>query len=242
MTAAAHTDSSTELEISKSGPVVQVRLNRPERLNALTEPMLERLDEAVDAINHDTDVKVVVLTGAGNAFCAGRDTSELAAVAGEPSDLPNRKGHATHRIADIDVPVIAALRGAVVGGGMGMVLMADLAVASQTTFFLDGHLAAGMCPSGSSWWLPRLTGYRRAMDIFLTGRRVGVREAFEIGLVSTVVDDDALEREVNTVCDVLSGTNRAALMRTKRAVRHGLENGFAASTEYISYLRALPHP
>lgn len=122
---------------------------------------------------------------------------------------------------------------------MGMVLMADLVILSETAFFLDGHLAAGMCPSSSSWWLPRLVGYRRAMDLFLTNRRVAAQEALDMGLVNRVVPDDRLEEAVSAAGEQLTGLDRAALLRTKRAVRHAMENDFRSSTETISYLRAI---
>jgi len=202
--------------------------------------MLDQLDDAVREVNADDTLKVVILTGAGRAFCAGRDSRELVGLNSRARDLPDRDGHATHRIADIDVPVIAATRGAVVGGGMGMVLMADLAIAGESTYFLDGHLASGMCPSGSSWWLPRLVGYRQAMNVFLTGRRVDAAEALSMGIVSSVVPDADLDNSAGELAAAIAKMNRAALLRTKRAVRHALENSFQASTEHISYLRALP--
>ncbi|MGW3810271.1 enoyl-CoA hydratase/isomerase family protein [Micromonospora sp. NPDC005113] len=229
-----------QVKLTRSGAIGTLRLNRPERLNALTETMLDQLDHTVRDINADDELKVVILAGAGRAFCAGRDTRELAGLGSEPGDLPERDGHATHRIADIDVPVIAATRGAVVGGGMGMVLMADLALAAESTYFLDGHLASGMCPSGSSWWLPRLVGYRQAMEVFLTGRRVNAAEALRMGIVNSVVPDAELDDSVNQLAGAIAKLDRAAILRTKRAVRHALENGFQASTEHISYLRALP--
>lgn len=229
-----------QVEFVKAGHIGTLCLNRPERLNALTETMLGELDDAVRAINGDHELKVIVLKGKGRAFCSGRDTAELVDIFSGSSDLPVRDGHATHRIADIDIPVIAAPRGAVVGGGMGMVLMADMVIAGESAYFVDGHLSAGMCPSSSSWWLPRTVGYRRSMDIFLTGRRLSAHEALAIGLVNVVVPDSELDDSVQQLCSTIASNSRAALMRTKRAVRHALENDFRSSTEHISYLRALP--
>ena len=150
MNSQSHSDQR-QLDFTTAGSIGTLCLNRPERLNALTKTMLDELDSAVREINADDSLKVIVLKGNGRAFCAGRDTRELVDLGAEHRDLPQRDGHATHRIADIDIPVIAAPRGAVVGGGMGMVLMADLVVAAESAYFVDGHLAAGMCPSASSW-------------------------------------------------------------------------------------------
>lgn len=219
-----------------------LRLNRPRRLNALTDHMLQRLDLAVEEINNDPAIRVIVFTGNGKAFCAGRDTAELDEVNSATHDVPPRVGHHTNRIADIEVPVIAAVNGAAVGGGMGMALMADIVLATEAAYFVDGHLAVGMCPSSAVWWLPRLTSYQRAMEVFLTGRRVSAAEARELGMATCVLPVADLSSECRRLAADMARSSRATLTRTKRAVRFALTADFPHSTEQVGYLRSLPKP
>lgn len=219
-----------------------LRLNRPHRLNALTDAMLDRLDAVVGEINRDRSIRAVVLTGNGRGFCSGRDSAELGDVREAAHDVPPLSGHQTNRIADLEVPVIAAVNGPAVGGGMGMALMADIVIAAESAVFVDGHVAVEMCPSSAAWWLPRLVSYQRAMEIFLTGRRVGAREAYELGMVTRVVPDGELERESAALAGAVAARTRATLTRTKRAVRHALAVDFRQSLEQIGYLRALKDP
>jgi enoyl-CoA hydratase/carnithine racemase len=228
--------------LDRQGTWAWLRLNRPDRLNALTDGMLERLDAVVDEINADRSIRCIVLTGNGRAFCAGRDTAEIGAVREAAYDVPPLRGHQTNRIADIEVPVVAAVNGAAVGGGMGMALMADVIYAADTSFFVDGHLAAELCPSSAAWWLPRQISYQRAMEIFLSGRRVYADEARDIGLVTAVVTGDKLEATVAEVAAGIAERSRPTLTRTKRAVRHALGTDWNRAIEQIGYLRALETP
>jgi enoyl-CoA hydratase/carnithine racemase len=221
-----------------SDDIAWLMLNRPHRRNAFTESMLQRLARAVLEINTDPRVKVVCLTGAGGDFCSGRDIDELPSYG--TTAVPDKRGQLTNTLADLEMPVVAGVRGAAVGGGMGLVLMSDVVVAAESAFFIDGHLRAGMTPSNAVWWLPRLVGYQAAMEIMLTGRRVLAHEAQQLGFVTTVVPDDDFDAVLSETCKTICRADRDVLIRTKRAVRHALESDFAHSTEQVGYLRSLP--
>ena len=230
--------TAEDLIVEVSDDIALVRLNRPHRRNAFTESMLRRLAGAVPELNTDPRVKVVCLTGTGGDFCAGRDIDELPTYG--PAAVPEKRGQLTNTLADLEMPVVAGVRGAAVGGGMGLVLMSDVVVAGESAYFIDGHLRAGMTPSNAVWWLPRLVGYQAAMGIMLTGRRVLAREAQQLGFVTTVVPDDDFEAALSETCQMICRADRDVLIRTKRAVRHALESDFAHSTEQVGYLRSLP--
>jgi enoyl-CoA hydratase/carnithine racemase len=216
----------------------RITINRPDRRNAFTEAVLQSLAGAVREFNADPSIKVVVLSGAGPDFCSGRDLDDLPAYG--PSAVPDKRGQLTNSLADLEMPVVAKLRGAVVGGGMGLALMCDVVLADETTFFVDGHLRAGMTPGSAVWWLPRLVGYQAAMSIMLTGRKVSAQEALQRGFVTTIVPPHELDAAVDQTCAQICRADRDVLIRTKRAVRHALESDFAHSTEQVGYLRSLP--
>jgi enoyl-CoA hydratase/carnithine racemase len=230
--------SAGDLIVEAEGDVGTVRFNRPHRSNAFTDEMLEALAQAVVRFNDNQQIKVVVLGAIGGDFCAGRDLDQLPDFT--LRTVPSRTGQLTNALADLEMPVVGALRGAVVGGGMGLALMCDVVVAGESTYFIDGHLRAGMTPSNATWWLPRTVGYHEAMDILLTGRRVPVGEARKLGIVNRVVADTDVESVVADVCTAMCRSSRDVLVRTKRAVRFALESDFRHSTEQVGYLRSLP--
>jgi 2-(1,2-epoxy-1,2-dihydrophenyl)acetyl-CoA isomerase len=110
----------------------------------------------------------------------------------------------------------------------------------ESAYLVDGHLAVDMCPSSSAWWLPRLVSYQRAMELFLTARRIPAAEAVSVGLATRVVPDAEIDEDAaRLAASVVARASRSTLVATKRAVRFGLESTFARSVEQVAYLRAL---
>ena len=188
-----------------------LRLNRPERLNAMSIELVIALDEALEEVEADNDAWAVVLTGAGRGFCSGLDLKDFGMI-------PNIDGLQVGRIAQrsmryysrivltlrrIPQPVIAAVNGPAYGGGMCLTLAADLRIASQSAVFNATGIVNGLTSTelGASWLLPRLVGASHAHDLLLTGREIDADEAFRMGLVSRVLPDEQL---VDTAIDMAS--------------------------------------
>lgn len=217
------TDTAVELTVERpEAGIVVATLNRPERLNALTDDLFRSLARFVDDVAGDPDARVVVLSGAGRAFCAGLDLDLAARLPGMSATEFLRTQErwaasivAFHRLA---IPVIAAVQGAAAGAGFSLALAADIRVASRSArfnaAFVRVGLSAGDC--GASWFLPRIVGRGRASEILLTGRFVSADEALDIGLVSDVVEDGhALERALE-IARAIRGNSPFGMRMTKQ--------------------------
>jgi len=184
--------------------VTLVTLNRPDRLNAMNVELVESLHRALDQIDQDPACRVVILTGAGRAFCAGLDLAGYGRVpsgaAGDRGAVQSAWATQQHisslipHLRAIRQPVIAAVNGAATGGGLALVLGSDIRFAGAQARFGVAFIRVGVsgCDIGTSWLLPRLVGMGRAHELMLTGRLFGPEEAAMMGLVLEVVDDAAL--------------------------------------------------
>ena len=206
-----------------------IQLNRPNKLNAMTNELINQAIEAVEEIECRSDLVAMVLTGKGRGFCSGADTGLLFATGegGAPAvQLDNRRvQQLTGRIFRMDVPTIAAVNGPAVGAGFELSLACDLRVATPSAFFqhaaMQNRLVSG---DGSAFFLPRMIGLARSFDMLLTERRVMAEEARDIGLVRSVVPPDELEEEVQRLAQKIALSGSAVAM-TKEAVRLGLDVG-----------------
>lgn len=217
--------------------VAVLRLNRPDRLNALTLEMVSEVVSALEEAAGDPTIRAVVFTGAGRAFCAGFD---IDAFGDDPDvspvaifDAQERFAAMVRTIRTIDRPVVAAINGPAAGAGMSLALAADVRVCSQSAFLSVAALRLGLSSGecGMSWLLPRLVGLSRAMEILLTGRPVDADEADRIGLVSRVTEDaDVLDAALELV-RLMSIHSPFAIRMSKRLVWQNLENGFGTAIE-----------
>lgn len=220
--------------LSIEGQVARLRLNRPRQSNGISIALLEALHRAVMMCHGDPRIRAVLLTGEGPNFCAGGDVKEFAAKGeGLPDFL--RKATAYLQISaaglvHLDAPVIVAVQGyATGGGGLGLVCAADIAIAGQSSKFMAGMTRVGMAPdAGISVTLPRMIGFRRAMDLILSNRVVEAPEALEMGLVSRVVADDDLERTALELARQLASGAPLATAAAKRLLWNGLGLGIDA--------------
>jgi enoyl-CoA hydratase len=192
--------SLVEKERPEAG-VVLLRLNRPERLNALIPSLVAEMHDHLDAAKTDRDCRVVILTGAGRGFCAGADLK--ADPEHEPNPFAPRPGvigvfeMAEHysdmiiKLRNLRKPVIAAVNGPATGGGLALVLGSDIRIGAESARFAVSFIKAGFsgCDMGTSWLLPRLVGASRAHELLLTGRLFDAREAERLGLLIEVVPD-----------------------------------------------------
>jgi enoyl-CoA hydratase len=215
--------------------VTLITLNRPERMNAMAFDVMIPLRKRIEEVSVDNDTRVVVLTGAGGAFCSGADLED-------PGPLPNTQGLTVTSIArramevlddvvlavrKMHQPVIAAVNGPAIGGGFCLSLAADIRVASEAALFRAAGINNGLTASelGISYLLPRAIGSSRAFDIMLTGRDVDAAEAERIGLVSHVVAGDALLDASYSVAERIIGYSRVGIEVTKRMLWSSLDAG-----------------
>src|SRR4051812_36431409 len=213
--------------------VALITLNRPERMNAMAFDVMIPLKEALDEVSHDNDIRVVVLTGAGDGFCSGADLEN-------PGRLPRIEGLTRTTIArralelldDVILgvrrmhqPVIAAVNGAAIGGGFCLATACDVRVASEQAYFRAAGINNGLTASelGISYLLPRAIGSSRAFDIMLTGRDVDAAEADRIGLVPSVVAPDALLDACFDIAERIIGFSRVGVEATKRLLWSSLD-------------------
>ncbi|HET9810754.1 MAG TPA: 2-(1,2-epoxy-1,2-dihydrophenyl)acetyl-CoA isomerase PaaG [Sphingomicrobium sp.] len=202
--------------------IARITLNRPDRLNSFTAEMHQELRAAL----HDAaEARVIILTGAGRAFCAGQDLNERTVASGDrPVDLgvtvETGWNPLIHALANIPQPVIAAVNGVAAGAGANIALACDIVVAARSARFIQSFSAIGLIPdSGGSWMLPRLVGQARALGLALTGEPLPAEQAEQWGLIWKCVDDDALETEVNALAARLASLPPLGLAAIKSIVR-----------------------
>lgn len=230
----------SEIEYAVENGVGTILLNRPERKNAFDLTMLRLWDEALREARTDDAVGALVVTGAGDAFCSGGDLSTV-----EPDDavtVYERKAFLTdrvHRIAyaleDLDKPVVAAVNGVAVGAGMDMALMCDMRFMARSARMSEGYIKVGLVPGdGGAYWLPRLVGTAKAMELLLTGDFVDAEEALRIGLVNRVHDDADLMQETLAFAEKLAAGPPLITRMIKRAVYQSARSDLRTSLDLIS--------
>jgi enoyl-CoA hydratase/carnithine racemase len=217
-----------------------ITLNRPERLNAFTQQMIELWVEALEDARSNDRVRAVVVAGAGRAFCSGGDVGGMNERPTTVSGLDHKRWlEVVHRVPltleTLDKPVIAALNGVAVGAGLDMALMCDLRYAAAGTRFSEGYVKVGLIPGdGGTYFLPRLVGTARALELLWTGDFVSAEEAERIGLVNRVVPPDELMPTVLELAARLANGPSTAIRMIKRAVYQGQHTDLRSHLDLIS--------
>lgn len=221
------------IELTSPAPhVALLRLNRPDRLNALDEEMVGALEHAFAALPADGDVHAVVLTGAGRGFCAGLDVRGFGPSAPAPEAPEAEQLRFQERMAGLPValrsvrqPVIAAINGACVGGGFALALACDLRIASTAAKFGNGAILLGLTGGemGMSYHLPRIVGATVAADWMMTGRLVPADEAERRGLVNEVVALEDLEARAVAIAEHIASLSPIGMQLTKQVLHENLD-------------------
>jgi 2-(1,2-epoxy-1,2-dihydrophenyl)acetyl-CoA isomerase len=204
--------------------VAHLTLNRPEAYNTITDEVTRELMRAALECDQDPSVRAVLITGAGKAFSAGGDLRGFAAqhdvLPAHIKELTTYLHAAISFLTRMRAPVIAAVNGVAAGAGMSLVCASDIAIAAESARFTMAYTAAGLSPDGSgTFFLPRIVGLRRALDLALTNRVLSAREAQEWGLVSRVVPDDELQAQAGELAARLAAGPTRALGAAKRLIR-----------------------
>jgi enoyl-CoA hydratase len=223
---------ANEILTSTDGHVAVVTLNRPDKLNALSVELMKQLVAALEALDQDDNIHVIVLTGNERAFAAGADIGDMA----EASAVTQLKGNQFarwERIAKVSKPIIAAVSGFALGGGCELAMSCDLIVASETAQFGQPEINIGIMPgAGGTQRLIRAVGKATAMDVILSGRFLTAREALAYGLVSRVVPKEHFLTEALRLAHELAKKPPLALRIAKDAVRKAYEMSLAEGLEY----------
>jgi len=225
------------LLFTTAGGIARITLNRPQRLNAFTVPMHLALMEALQHAATDKEVRVVLLTGAGKAFCAGQDLSERDVESTAELDLganiETYYNPLVRQIISMPVPVVCAVNGVAAGAGANIALLCDLVVAKASASFIQSFARIGLVPdSGGTWTLPHLVGHARAMALALTGEPLDALTAAAWGLIWKAVPDDRFDEEVEALVAALARAPTSGLIETKRAIRAAWSNPLGAQLDH----------
>jgi enoyl-CoA hydratase/carnithine racemase len=228
-----------DLEYHVADGVATARLNRPEKKNAFTLEMLDTWCEILREARHDDDVRVLVLTGAGDAFCSGVDLDAFGDIAATPLTLRNalstRIHPVNHALEELDKPVIASMPGIAVGAGLDMALACDIRIAAESARFSERYIKLGLVPGeGGCWYLPRLVGVSKALELLLTGEFFDAAEALRIGLVNRVVPDANLESATSELALQLASAPRVTTALIKRTVYQSVMTDLRTSLSMIA--------
>ncbi len=210
-----------------------LQLDRPDRLNAMNTQLIDELHQAIASLSDDASARVVILTGSGRGFCAGLDLMDPPQRADAKErgrvrssmDTQQRIASLVPALANLQIPVIAAVNGAASGGGLALALASDIRIAAASAKFNVAFVRVGLsgCDIGVSWLLPRLIGASAAFELLLTGRLVGAEEADRIGLVTrTVADEDLMESALETA-RLICGNSPTGIWMTKEVMWSQLE-------------------
>jgi 2-(1,2-epoxy-1,2-dihydrophenyl)acetyl-CoA isomerase len=205
--------------------IARLTLNRPDKLNSFNGAMHAELRAALDSIQNDKSVRVLVLTGAGRAFCAGQDLADpaMAAVDGKMPDIGNVVEASYKplilRLQNLRVPTIAAVNGIAAGAGASVALACDLVIAAKSASFLQAFSKIGLIPdTGGTWFLPQRVGMARAMGLALLADKLPAEKAADWGLIWQCVEDADFAAEVDALAQQLASAPTTALVRTRQAM------------------------
>lgn len=222
----------------KEGGIGTITLNRPGKYNALGGNMRQEILAAVEVACSDTDVRVIVITGAGKAFCAGGDVDEF--VSGSTKALSNTAtserpamSKIVFLINSVEKPVIAAVNGVAAGGGCNLALSCDIRIASDRARFSEVFVKRGVHPDwGGIWFLPRLVGYAKAAELIFTGDVIDAEEALRIGMVNKVVPHDNLPQATKELAQKMARNAPIPIALAKRGLQNFYKMDLAQAVDY----------
>jgi enoyl-CoA hydratase/carnithine racemase len=235
-------DTQAEILVEDRGHVRWLTLNRPEAMNSITGQMLYELNEVLKAADDDSNVRVIVLTGAGRAFCAGLDLKQAArgeGIGGAGLASAGARHYSTREICTvtlqrIDTPVIAAVNGAAAGYGLDLALGCDMRLMSDNAILMPGFAKMGVVPeSGGTWYLPRLVGWAKACELTMLGDTLNAQKSVEYGLANKAVPADQLEATATEWAEKIASNAPLAISEMKRLFRHGLTQDFESHSHHV---------
>lgn len=222
--------------------VALVTLNRPSRFNALTTQMYREFSEILDRVKKDDQMRVMIVTGAGKGFCAGSDVSARLAHRLEKGGEENRfeslrpVGDLALDLANFEKPLVAAINGVAVGAGLSIALASDIRLASEKARFGAVWVRVGLIPDvGATYYLPRIVGNDKAMELAISGEIIDAKEALKIGLVTRVVSHNELLAKAKQLAAKIANGPAVAIELTKRGLLRSRNNDLKTQLDYESY-------
>ena len=223
--------------VSATDGIVELTLNRPKQLNALNWEMITSLNTTIDMIGKDSSARCVVLKGAGSHFMAGGDIAyfhtlldldEHARVA-TFSKLISAVHQFVNKAAELPIPVIASVQGAAAGFGISLVAGCDLAIATETSIFTSAYSHLGTSPDGgSTYYLPRIVGLKKAMEIVLLSERLDAQTALDIQLINKIVKESELDSATTKIARTIASSARLSVCNAKHLIRSSLQNDLSS--------------
>ena len=223
----------TILQITTEGPVALVTINRPEAMNALNTRFFQEMDQAVVEISANKEIKVMVITGSGKAFVAGADIAEMVNKNQEEGSDFSRTGQNTFRsLEKMEIPVIAAINGFALGGGLELAMGCDFRIASSKAKFGQPEVNLGLIPGyAATQRLSRLVGMGDALFMLMSAEMIGAEDALRIGLVQKVVEPEQLMEEVMKIANTIAAKGPMAVKKVKAVTRQGFLMDFDKGSE-----------
>jgi 2-(1,2-epoxy-1,2-dihydrophenyl)acetyl-CoA isomerase len=222
--------------------VATLTLNRPDKLNSFTEQMNTDIVKACKEVARNDEIRTLLITGSGRAFCAGED---LDSVSGEQEInhgefLRKRYNPMIMQIHQLNKPVVAAINGAAAGAGFSLALACDFRVASSKASFIEAFIHIGLVPdSGSSYFLPRIIGLGKALELAILGEKISAEKAQELGLVYQISEPDQLMEDAYTFAKRLASMPTKAISLIKRSMHKGMSSTLEEALEYEAYAQEI---
>ncbi len=226
----------TFVQMEHSNGVAAVTLNRPEAANSISLDVARELHDAVNELR-DASVRAVLITGVGKVFCTGGDLKEFSAQGDHITTHLEETAGALHAavltLNQLNAPVVAAVNGVAAGAGMSLACACDLVLAAESARFTMAYTRVGLSPDGSgTWFIPRLIGQRRSLELAITNRVLTANEALEWGLITRVVPDDALRLEADALARELAGGPTLAFASARQLMSHSWSRSLAEQLDY----------
>jgi enoyl-CoA hydratase/carnithine racemase len=230
--------------------IAVITLNRPKVKNAINEEIIEGIEQTVEKVNSEDNIKVLVITGEGSAFCSGGNVKDMKAkesiFAGSANELRRNYQRHIQRIPkalnELRVPSIAAVNGAAYGAGCDLAMMCDIRIAGETAVFAESFIKLGLIPGdGGAWFLPRVVGYGRAAEMLFTGQPVSAHKAAQWGMVNKVVEDDQLLSEAISMARRIAQNPVHAIRMSKLLLKESERASLNSMLELSASLQALAH-
>lgn len=242
MSTAATANPPQTIAVDTADLVCTIKLNRPETFNAFNDALSKELAEALKIAERDANVRAIIITGEGKAFSSGQDLGDLKTkyVPGHVphlgDDLRRRYDPIIKKIASMPKPVIAAVNGVAAGAGCSLALACDIRIVSEQASFIEVFINVGLIPdSGSTWFLPRLVGLGKAMELCMTGQKVDAAEALRLGIANKVVPADQLMAEAKALAGKLASLPGVGLALTKKLLIESFERDLNSQLEAEAY-------
>lgn len=233
--------SSNSITFRIENNIAWVTLNRPEVFNSFNREMALALQERLDQCQHDSEVRAIVITGSGRAFCAGQDLKEVTTPEINPGFKKILEEHYNpiiKRIRTIEKPIIAGVNGVAAGAGANIALACDIVVASENASFIQAFSKIGLIPdSAGTFFLPRLIGFQKASALMMLGDKIGAEEAEKLGMVYKVYYADEFNVKVKELATTMAAMPTKALGMTKRLLNNSYSNDLKAQLELESKLQ-----